>query len=189
MICDLRRENGGVYTAEERRGEKTHGVKPAGCCSYPFYVCFCGCEKFTSASIGERLHPRHASSQSVWTREGWRAKRWGREWGGQRCNRGQCVGRLIWVGGWGVVVVGRGGNTLTFHVPPFLFHSLSLSVSLVVPLSLSISHPRRVSRRGCHGDPVAVALLLRRDGRVHEEERARGDGRLKCKEGIMTHLR
>lgn len=55
-------------------------------------------EKFTSASIGERLHPRHASSL-VWTREGWRAKRWGgrervRE-GGQRC---VLEGASVWGG-------------------------------------------------------------------------------------------
>lgn len=94
--------------------------------------------------------------------------------------------------GWGLRGGGgwAGGQHPNLSCPPFpLTLPLSLSVSLVVPLSLSISHPRRVSLRGCHGDPVAAALLLRRDRRVHEEERARGDGRLKCKERIMTHLR
>lgn len=62
---------------------------------------------------------------------------------------------------------GACGYTLTF-----LF---SLSLSLVVPLSLTISHPQRVSLSGFHGDPVAVVLLLlRRKRRVHERGRKEG---------------
>lgn len=55
--------------------------------------CVCGCWKFTSVSIGERLHPRHASSL-VWTREGWRAKRWGERVGGRAEEHGR--GASVW---------------------------------------------------------------------------------------------
>lgn len=94
-------------TAEVRKGEKTHGVKSAGCYSHAttriplgFCMCFCGCGKFTSASIGERLHPRHASSLSGLERDGERKD--GERVGGAgrgACKRGQRLGRLIWVGG------------------------------------------------------------------------------------------
>lgn len=58
--------------------------------------------------------------------------------------------------------------------PPSL--SLFLCVSLVVPLSLSIPHPRRMSLSGFHGDPVAVVLLLlRRKKRVRERGRGSGE--------------
>lgn len=64
------------------------------------------------------------------------------------------------------------GNTLTFSCLPPL--SLSFSLSLVVPFSLSIPHPRRMSLSGFHGDPVAV-VLLRRKKRVRERGRGSGE--------------
>lgn len=105
--------------------------------------------KFTSASIGERLHPRHASSLSGQERDG--EQKDGGEGTGEAEVRlrgaSVCVGRLIWVGGsasnWGVGgdVWEPYGNTLTFHVspfslspcpsfPPFLSPSLTLDVCL-----------------------------------------------------------
>lgn len=145
-------------TAEVRKGEKRHGVKSAGCYSHAtpriplgFCMCFCGCGKFTSASIGERLHPRHASSLSGQERDGERKD--GERVGGAgrgACKRGQRLGRLIWVGGsplnWGVVAVVRGGNTLSFHAAPTptppppqpcpslsLFFSPSLTLGVCLP--------------------------------------------------------
>lgn len=130
-------------------------------------VCFCECGKFTSASIGERLHPRHASSLSGQER-GWRAKKkMGRALGGRAgrgaWTRGQRLGRLIWVGGLGIkpgsgVGVGRLGGGGRKHpnlmFPPFLLHththtlSFCACVSLVVPLSsLHLSPSACVSQR------------------------------------------
>lgn len=84
--------------------------------------------------------------------------------------RGQCVGRLIWVGGltsyWRVGVgVGVGGvSILTFHVPPFpltLPLSLCHSLSLFLYLSLSACVSQRFPWRpgGCGGGAAAAAVV------------------------------
>lgn len=103
--------------------------------------CVCGCWGFTSVSIGERLHPRHASSLSGQERDG-EQKDGGESWGAGRgaWKRGQRVGQLIWAGAQHyteacVFVAGGGVTTLTFHVPPF--HPLPLTSPPTRPLSPS----------------------------------------------------
>lgn len=161
--------------AEERKGEKTHNRekklslqdaylshptrRPVQSFSLsPLRACVCGCGKFTSASIGERLHPRHASSLSGQERDG--EQKDGGEGTGGRAEvhvRGASVCGAVDLG-WGLSIKLRGGGVRgeggclvggiwqhpNLSCPPF---SLALSVSLVVPRSLSISHPRRVSQR------------------------------------------
>lgn len=104
------------------------------------------------------------------------------------------------MGGWSKglgVVVGWGGvggsygNTLTFHVP-LLYLYPSLSLSLAVPFSLSISHPRRMSLSGFHDDLVAVAAAAEeKEARVHGRGRkwgARRDARLKVQARGSRHI-
>lgn len=124
--------------------------------------CVCGCWKFTSASIGERLHPRHASSLSGQERDG-EQKDGGESWGAGRgaWKRGQRVGQLIWAGAQHYtearVLVG-GVTTLTFHV--------SSSPPLPTPPPYPPFHPRHVSLSGFHDDPVAVALQPKKHARA-----------------------
>lgn len=98
----------------------------------------------------------------------------GESWGAGRgaWKRGQCVGQLIWAGAphYTEACVCSGGYHPNLSCPP----PLSSNTPPHPP-----THPRRVSLRGFHDDPVAVALQLKKQGACVRGGGWR-DGRLKC---------
>lgn len=153
-MWDFRAEKRGKRKLEPRRANVKTYTEPAGW--YPplkkmsrvclwmleIYQCF---HRWTS--------PSPPCEQPVWTREGWRAKRWGRELGGgqRSMEEGPACGAVDL--GWGStlyrgVCVCRGVTTLTFHVPPLpsSYPPFTLGVCLSV-VSMTTLWLWRCSRR------------------------------------------
>lgn len=88
-ICDLRREKGGVYsTAEERKGEKIHGVKSAGCYSHAtpriLFISVCVFVDVENLPVLPSVNVSiPAMRAACLDKRGMESKKMGREWGGR----------------------------------------------------------------------------------------------------------